>query len=297
MKRDCPTIHELLCFDTLMRCKSMSRTAAALCLTVSAVSKHIDSLQRYIGQPLFRKHGRTLHPTRQGEIYWQRIAPHLRAIETATYELRAQQTHTGMLTLASVPTFLTRWLIPRLPDFRRQHPEITLSFSQHLMGNAVLAPEVDVAIRYGEGNWLGLHSEYLDGKLFVPIYSPALLPTGQQGVILPALADHTLLHHAEAPSAWQTWGHQYGLSHPHLDTGPSFTQYSALIQAAASGMGIGLVPRILVEDDLNNGILETLPTAEVTLDHGHYLCCHPNRLESQTVRAFRDWIMAQAQAA
>lgn len=291
MKRDCPTINELLCFDTLMRCKSMARAADALCLTVSAVSKHIDSLQRYIGQPLFRKHGRGLLPTRQGEIYWQRVAPHLRAIEAATCELRAQQTHTGMLTLASVPTFLTRWLIPRLPDFRRQHPEITLSFTQHLMGSAVMAPEVDVAIRYGDGYWPGLSSTYVDGKCFVPIHAPGLGDT----ISLDAMvAQHTLLHHEEAPGAWQAWGTRHGIDHPRLATGPGFTQYASLIQAAASGLGVGLVPRMLVEEELQAGTLVSPPGAAVILEQGHYLCCHPNRLDSPTVQAFRDWILAQA---
>ena len=292
MKRDCPTIHELLCFDTLMRCKSMSRAADALCLTVSAVSKHIDALQRYIGQPLFRKHGRGLIPTRQGEIYWQRVAPHLRAIEAATCELRAQRTHTGMLTLASVPTFLTRWLIPRLPDFRRRHPDITLSFSQHLMGNAVMAPEVDVAIRYGEGRWPGLSSVYVDGKLFVPVHAPAL--GGAAATPADLVAQHALLHHEEAAGAWQTWGATHGIDHARLATGPGFTQYASLIQAAASGLGVGLVPRILVEDELDAGTLVSPPDAAVTLDQGHYLCCHPNRLDSPTVQAFRDWILGQA---
>ena len=81
---------------------------------------------------LLCKDGRGIQLTTQGRVYWQKIAGSLRAIETATYETRASHGDAGMITLASVPTFLTRWLIPRLPEFRRRHPQVTLSFSRHL---------------------------------------------------------------------------------------------------------------------------------------------------------------------
>ena len=97
--------------------------------------------------------GRGIQLTTQGRVCWQKIAGSLRAIETATYETRASHGDAGMITLASVPTFLTRWLIPRLPEFRRRHPQVTLSFSRHLASAEDMPAQVDAAIRYGSGNW------------------------------------------------------------------------------------------------------------------------------------------------
>ena len=93
-----------------------------------------------LGVALLCKDGRGIQLTTQGRVYWQKIAGSLRAIETATYETRASHGDAGMITLASVPTFLTRWLIPRLPEFRRRHPQVTLSFSRHLAPPRICPP-------------------------------------------------------------------------------------------------------------------------------------------------------------
>ena len=127
-----------------------------------------------LGVALLCKDGRGIQLTTQGRVYWQKIAGSLRAIETATYETRASHGDAGMITLASVPTFLTRWLIPRLPEFRRRHPQVTLSFSRHLASAEDMPAQVDAAIRYGSGNWQGVVTEYIAGREFVLIASDGL---------------------------------------------------------------------------------------------------------------------------
>jgi len=125
MKRDCPTIQELLAFDAVARYESVSKAAEVLCLTVSAVSKQLAGLELFMGQRLLEKRGRGVQLTPLGQLYWQKIATSLRMIEAATFEVRSNAADSGVLSLACVPTFLTKWLIPRLPDFRRAHPSIT----------------------------------------------------------------------------------------------------------------------------------------------------------------------------
>lgn len=298
MKRSCPTIQELLALDAVARYQNMTRAAGALCITVSAVSKQLAGLESFLGVVLLEKHGRSVQLTPAARSYWQRVAGGLREIETATFECRAgardtaSGTATGLLTLASVPTFLTKWLIPRLPDFRRRHPGITLSFGQHLSRDDAIAPGVDVAIRYGAGQWPELVTEYIGGREFVPIGAADLLG-GKRGDGAGALRGHSLLHHEEAPGAWRLWAAQHGaLDLPTL-TGPRFARYSALIQAVASGLGIGMVPRLLVEEELAQGHLITLTGMGVTLDHGHYLCFRPERASSAVLGVFRTWVQEQ----
>lgn len=293
MKRNCPTIQELLAFDAIARYKSVTDAANALCITVSAVSKQLARLESFMGRPLLEKSGRGVRLTPQGMMYWQKISGGLRAIETATFEFWADTSDAGLLTLASTPTFLTKWLIPRLPDFRQQHPGITLSFSQHLGPNENIPAGVDAAIRYGSGDWQGVVAEYIAGKEFVVIWSPDLLPGGE-AIKSPAdIAGKTLLHHEEAPSAWRQWAVQHKVTEIDTLAGPRFAQYSAAIQAAISGLGIALAPRVLVLDELAQGLLVSHCGEPVIVDQGHYLCCRPDRQETAAFSAFRSWIRAE----
>lgn len=296
MKRDCPTIQELLAFDTVARYASVTQAADVLCLTVSAVSKQLAGLEQFVGVPLLEKSGRGLRLTPQGQAYWRKVSDGVRIIEAATFEMRAARQGAGLLTLASVPTFLTKWLIPRLPGFRQRHPGITLSFSQHLAVNEPLPAGVDVAIRYGDGDWPGVVSDYIAGREFVLVGAPALFGSSGQPVAPADLAGQTLLHHAEAPSAWRLWAQQHGVKGLHDRTGPRFAQYSAMIQAAATGLGVALIPRILVLDELASSALVSPCGDPVVVGQAHYLCYRRDAPLETPLAAFRGWILEQAQA-
>lgn len=294
MKRDCPTIQELLAFDAVARHESITQAAGALCITVSAVSKQIAGLEAFLGgRELVQRNGRGVQLTPQGRVYWQKIAGGLRAIETATFEARSGNAGAGLLTLASVPTFLTKWLIPRLPAFSQKSRQVTLSFSRHLEPTDGIPPGVDAAIRYGTDGWPGVVSEYIAGREFVLIAARALVEDRHR-IAQPAdLRGHTLLHHEGAPSAWRQWAAQHDVAENHILSGPRFAQYASLIQAAVNGLGIGLVPRILVQAELAEGTLVIPCGSPVMVDQGHYLCYRPDRLTMPGFEAFRTWILEQ----
>ncbi len=293
MKRNCPTIQELLAFDAVARHESITLAAGVLCITVSAVSKQIAGLEAFLGRQLLQKSGRGVQLTPQGHVYWQKVAGGLRAIEAATFEARSGDAGAGLLTLASVPTFLTKWLIPRLPAFGQQSRNVTLSFSRHLEPTDGIPPGVDAAIRYGTDGWPGVVSEYIAGREFVLIVARSLL-TERHQITQPAdLVGHTLLHHEGAPTAWRQWAAQHGVAEVHTVAGPRFAQYAALIQAAIKGLGIGLVPRVLVQEELAEGALVSPCGTPVAIDQGHYLCYHPARLKLPAFAAFREWVLAE----
>lgn len=289
MKRDCPTIQELLAFDAVARHESLTLAAGMLCITVSAVSKQIAGLEAFLGRELLQKNGRGVQLTPQGRAYWQKIAGGLRAIETATFEARSGDAGAGQLTLASVPTFLTKWLIPRLPAFSQKSRQVTLSFSRHLEPADGIPAGVDAAIRYGPDGWPGVVSEYIAGREFVLIAAPSLAHIEQPAEV----TGRTLLHHAGAPAAWRRWADEHGVAEAQTMAGPRFAQYSALIQAALNGLGIGLVPRLLVQQELADGSLESPCGRAVLVDQGHYLCFRPDRLELPAFAAFREWVLTE----
>ena len=296
MKRDCPTIQELLAFDAVARCASVTQAAEVLCISISAVSKQLAGLEAFLGCALLRKQGRGVQLTAQGQVYWHKIAASLRAIELATFETRSGANGSGVLTLASVPTFLTKWLIPRLPEFRRLHPGITLSFSQHVGADEALAPSVDMALRYGTGNWPGMVAEFVAGAEFVAVCTPALTRMANRLQAPADLVGHTLLHHVEAPKAWPLWAQQHAVSALATQEGPRFAQYSAIIQAALSSLGVALVPMVLVQEELASGSLVRPCGDPVAVGQGHYLCYRAESLALPRVATFRAWVLGQVQS-
>jgi LysR family glycine cleavage system transcriptional activator len=295
MKRLCPTIHELLAFDAVARTESLTLAAGSLCITISAVSKQVSSLEEFVGRQLLQKNGRGVMLTNHGRIYWQKISGNLRALETATFEMQSGDGDTGVLTLASVPTFLTKWLIPRLPAFRKTSPSVTLSFSQHLSAFEEMPSGVDIAIRYGRGEWPGVVSDYIAGKEFVLIASPGLVATGRMKSPS-GIPNSTLLHHEGAPTAWRQWAASHNIAESEVQSGPRFAQYSAVIQAVISGLGVGLVPRILVLEELADASV-LVPCGEaITVDQGHYLCFKAERADVPVLAAFRSWILGEARS-
>ncbi len=295
MKRSCPTIQELLAFDAVSAHGSLTRAATALCLSVSGVSKQLAGLESFVGRPLFVKSGRGVQLTATGRDYWLKVAPSLRALETASFETQATDSGTGILALASVPTFLTKWLIPRLADFRQIHPGVTFSFSQHLEVTDQHPMHIDAAIRYGTSIWPGVSSDYIAGREFVCVCAAHRVdPTRPWRAV--DVFEQTLLHHEQAPGAWKGWATQHGIDEMQTMGGPRFAQYSAVIQAVLSGLGIGLVPKLLVEEELGNGRAVALGQV-VEMDLGHYLCFLPGRLERPVFAAFRSWILSQGMRA
>ena len=293
MKRDCPTIQELLAFDAVARHSSLTLAAASLCVTTSAVSKQIASLESFLNTSLLEKQGRGVALTPLGRTYWMKIAGSLRAIETATYETRAGHDSGGVITLSCVPTFFTRWLIPRLPRFRELHPQITLSFSRHLAPLENMPFNIDAAIRYIPQDYPGVVNEYLAGREFVVIACPPAVnqsaPIAQPQDVLA----HTLLHHEESLTAWSQWAVKHGMSDSRVLAGPRFAQYTALIQAVRCGLGLGFVPRFLVEDELRDGALVVPFEEQIAVEHGHYLCYRPDRMHLPAFVALRDWLLAE----
>src|SRR5690606_10221039 len=126
MRRHIPSTQALACFEVAARHESYTRAAQELSLTQSAVSRQIQSLEEFLGVSLFRRtrHGVTLTPA--GAHYGRQVARWLRGLERDTLDVMAHQGQGGTLTLAAVPTFATRWLIPRLPQLAKLHPDIVV---------------------------------------------------------------------------------------------------------------------------------------------------------------------------
>ncbi len=171
LRRLNPPLHLLRTLCTVVRCGNASAAAESLDLTQSAVSKQIQELERWVGVPLFERSRQRLVLTPAGERYELTVRALLARLEAATLELVASGYDGGALHIAALPTFCAQWLVPRLPDFRRRHPRITV----HLAEPAVHGPPepgTDCAILFGDGHWPGMHAHYIAGNDMALIAPP-----------------------------------------------------------------------------------------------------------------------------
>jgi LysR family transcriptional regulator, glycine cleavage system transcriptional activator len=291
MKRICPTINELLAFEASARHLSFTEAASELCVTPSAISRQVTSLESFFDASLFRRSGKRLVLTEVGRAYMSKVSPGLKTIHAASLDLLATKQGEHALTLSSVPTFTSNWLIPRWPDFQQIYPQAKISFSSHVSNDESFPTDVDAAIRYGSGTWPNVVSDYLIGNKFVVICSPQLMVGKRMLKSVEDFQHHTLLQHAEAPDAWTVWCEHVRVDSSKAIAGPRFEQYSALISAVGAGLGIGLVPECLVGHELQRKLVINPFPFGVEMNKGHYLCYPKEQRNQPLFQAFRHWIL------
>ncbi len=296
MKRDCPTIQELLAFDAVARHEADARGR-----------RPVHHRER--GQQADRGARGLPRPRPAAEERARRAAhaagPRLLA-EDRGRPARDRDRHlrgalgrcrrAGLLTLASVPTFLTKWLIPRLPAFSQKSRHVMLSFSRHLEPSDGIPAGVDAAIRYGPDGWPGVVSEYIAGREFVLIVARSLVE-GRHRIAQPAdILGHTLLHHEGAPTAWRQWAAQHGVPEVQTVAGPRFAQYSALIQCRAQRPGHRPWCRSCWCRRSSPRARCSVPAARRSArTEGHYLCYRPDRLDLPAFAAFAPRLLDEGQ--
>ncbi|WP_320535166.1 LysR substrate-binding domain-containing protein [Robbsia andropogonis] len=294
MKHHYPNMAELLAFTISAKHLNFSHAARELGHTPSAISRQIANLESFFGANLFIRNGRQLTLTRSGALYLARVSEPLRNIGNASVELLAARGEGELLTIASVPTFTSKWLAPRLPAFLACAPGVTLSFARHLAHGDPFGQDLDAAIRYGNGKWEGVTSEYIDGRRFIVVCAPDFRDRFRLRHVGDVAAAPRLIH-SQAETAWGKWARQYDLHQMRAMTGPRFEQYATLIQAAQAGLGLALIPAFLIRDNLAGGSLIEPFDVGIDVDDGHYLCYPPDRLSWRPgLRRFRDWLIAEA---
>lgn len=292
MKQRCPSINELLAFEAAARYLSMALAARELCVTPSAVSRQLSSLESYLGVELFDRKSRHLALTSAGAYYLKQVQPLLQQLEQASNEIRVKSKDASTLNVSCVPTFLTKWLIPRLAGFSKAHPHINLAFSQHLSGMQPQPYNIHLAIRYGKGNWPDVCSDEVVKRQMVVIGAPH--PGVPGPTSMAALAKgFPLLVHQEEPESWQQWFQAFGQEAPPLHRCARFEHYNSLISAVAAGIGYAVVPRCLVENELNEGKVVELFCREDLAEAGHFLCYRAEQLSTPSFQVFRQWLLQQ----
>lgn len=285
-----PSMSLLLAFEAAARHESYTRAAAELSLTQSAVSRQVQALEQQLGLTLFRREGRQVQLTDVGRLYQRELSEALGRIRSATLQALAYQSGVGTLRLATLPTFGSKWLLPRLHDFYRAHPGMLVHIHSRIEAINFEACEIDAAIGVASHDLPGLICHRLHAEELVVILPPQGAAEGLWGPL--QVSGQVLLNVANNPHAWGEWFSHHGLAHRSMRLGPSFELTSHLIQAVRAGIGIGLVPRVLVQEELANGELHS--AGEPFASQRSYYLIYPPRNEAlPSLRAFRSWLLEQ----
>jgi DNA-binding transcriptional LysR family regulator len=297
LRRLNPPLHLLRAFSSVARFGGVSRAAESLHLTQSAVSKQIQELERWIGVPLFERSRKRLTPTPAGERYEKAIRALLSHLEDATLDLITSSDGGGSLHLSALPTFGAKWLIPKLPAFQRKHPQVTLHFVPFAHGYDFERPELDCSILFGDGHWPGAKAHYLVGR-DVALIAPRTEVADAPPIKMPRdVARYSLLRHVTVPQAWLHWSEAHGVSGLDPLGGPQFDQFQTIIRAVMVGMGVALVPRCLVQDEIASGMVEEpLKDGGYRSNLGYWFCYPEGRSQLGTLDSFRTWLLAEVVA-
>lgn len=298
MRRHTPPTGTLQALEACARHLSVSRAAEELHLTQGAVSRQLASLEALLGVRLFLRVRQRLVITAAGAAYAAQVRAALARIEAATLEVVAHQGAGGTLTLAVQPTFGTRWLMPRLPQFFAAHRRIVVNFRNYTTRPIPLdfaAEDVDAAIMLEAAPQPGIVNHTLVADLRVPVCAPALAEAGGLASIAD-LTRHTLLQHSTRPRAWADWLAMVGADGIDGARGPQFHHHAMVAEAAVQGLGVALMPRFLVQDELARGRL--IIPFDHPLDTGEdYVFAYPEgSADLPALRAFRDWLLAALDA-
>ena len=302
MARRLPPLNALRAFEAAARHLSFTRAADELAVTQTAISHQIKGLEARLGVQLFRRLPRGLVLTEEAQLFLPAIRDAFDRIAAATERLTREQ-GSGVLTLSTLPSFAGKWLVPRLGRVRQAHPEIDLRISASLRLVDFDRDNVDVAIRSGRGHYPGLRVDRLFTEEVFPVCSPRLLAEGPHPLRTPDdLRHHVLLHDldpgqvvfADATEPWRRWLAAAGVDGVDVERGPLFEDTHLLLDAAIAGHGVALGRSAIAAADLAAGRL--VRPFEVSLPFGlaYYLVCPEASAERPKVRAFREWLLAEA---
>jgi len=297
MRRKIPSLQALACFDAAARHESYTRAAQELALTQGAVSRQITALEEFVGVALFRRTRHGVLLTASGRDYATQVASRLAALEQDTLDVMSHQGLGQVLQLAAVPTFATRWLIPRLPEFKAQHSDITVHIETRTRPFMFADTPFDAALFAGTPeqvtNWAGTRAIKLLDEVVLPVCAPGLLQ-GAPSLSPEAMADLPLLQQSTRPLAWRQWFEAQGVAAPQALSGARFELFSMTAAAAVHGLGVALVPKLLVDAELARGDLVVACDQPLPSNRAYYLVRPERDDNAPATQIFLDWLMLAA---
>lgn len=293
MRRYIPSSTALKCFEASVRHLSFTRAAQELHLTQSAVSRQIRNLEEFLSRDLFIRLNKRLVLTSTGAAYYKEVVPLLDCMESASLRMLHREDEKTTLTISSLPTFASYWLMPKLVAFEKQHPQFQIKV-RSLDDAAKIDPEnIDIILHYGGDHWPRAVSHHLMGEQVVAVCSPELLADRDvESLKAENVVEFPMLHVSSRINAWPDWMTAQNLESVSF-AGPSFAHFHMLLEAAKHGMGVAIMPSIIARQSLARGELIAPFGAPVETPHEYLLSYPADKADLEQVVTFRDWLLRE----
>ena len=292
-------IRAICVFHAAAKAGSISKAAAELSVTPSAVSQQIQSLEVQLGTSLMVKVGRHIALTEAGERYFASITDEIERIAEATSHIRGLRSVMA-LNVRATPTLSHKWLLPRLASFLDAHPDMEVRLDGTNEPTDFDRESVDIEVRHGDGRWPGLFVEGLAEEQFWPVCAPGY--AAPHSLELPDLPSCRLIHSVKSQMQWTRWFALAGADVPEPWRPRSwrkvlFDRSHMAIDAAVDGLGIALESTLMTERETGRGALirPVRGAPEVRLVT-QWIVCPRDHLRQRKVRLFLDWLRGERDA-
>ncbi|ARC93865.1 LysR family transcriptional regulator [Vibrio coralliilyticus] len=281
-----PSIKALRSFIAVAHHQSFSRAAEELYVTQGAVSKQIAILEQMVGQPLLERQLNGIELTIAGKQYLPKVIEALEIIQHATASLIQSDTQQELLTIDVTPSFASLWLLPKIEEFRRLHPQLQVKIRTRENTQLKLAGESDIALRC-----LPLSQHYEHSQL---LCQEKLLLIGEQSAscsdVNSVLTQHALIPHTTRPQLWELFKLEHQCAESLNYYGVGYEHFYLSLEAVKRGKGLALVPDFMASEMLENDQVSNLLGLSMLSGYGYYLSVPNYRLASRKVQLFHQWL-------
>jgi LysR family glycine cleavage system transcriptional activator len=268
---------------------SMKRAAEALYVSPGAISQQIKNLEDRLAVRLFTRTNREVELTDAGRALFDRLSPVFEEVEEIWSNAPGTSRRLTRLTVSTTASFASAWLVPRLGQFKAQHPDIEVAIDSSQRVLDLRREYVDVAIRHGLGDYPGHDAVKIWAPEMIPVCSPALLSSGKPITRPEHCLAYPLLQDMDRAD-WTLWLRAHGIDDKRAQRGTSFSDESLLVKAAIAGQGIALVRDIYVRDEIAAGHLVRALNLPWPTQFAYYVVCSSQRRDEWRIAAFREWV-------
>lgn len=291
MRRKIPSSSSLQAFEAAARHGNFARAAEELALTEGAISRQIARLESLLNCRLFDRAGSRVKLNPVGTRYAHQVRETLERLERDTQDIMGMPEGSQSLDIAVLPTFSSRWLIPRLNKFKSLYPGITLNIAARTDPFILSGSGFDAAVHFEHSAWAGMRIQFLFEEKLIPVCHPALLTHKNSDEQLNELPR---IHRRQNPDAWHQYARESGLMIDNPTQGDRFDLHEMAIAAVMAKQGVALIPRMYIESELNSGLLVSPWPASDNLSKRFCLVKPAETGVNETALAyFEDWLLAE----
>lgn len=291
MRRKIPSTSSLQAFEAAARHGNFARAAQELSLTEGAISRQIARLESLLNCKLFDRTGSRVKLNPVGSRYACHIRETLERLDRDTQYIMGMPEGSKNLDIAALPTFSSRWLIPRLSGFKSLYPDITLNIAARTDPFILSGSGFDAVIHFEHPAWAGMDLHFLFQEKMVPVCHPALLTDKE---VNDRLNELPRIHRRQNPDAWQEYARENSIILDNPAQGVRYDLHEMAIAAALAGQGVAIVPRMYVEKELASGAL-VAPWPESECLSKKFCLVKPEEtgINEPALQDFERWLLAE----